>query len=101
MQLLHELSASSVIATLPGNELSDDMRTSCRQDVSDLLALWVRTTPDNGSRIFETQETWLRECKDQNKVWDALHREVAAALHETLTDFSFGFFHDRLQMTHS
>lgn len=75
MQLLQEYGGSSDLANLLWNDLSDDMRTSRRQDVSDLLALWVWRTPDNGSRIFDTQETWLRECNDENKVWVALHRE--------------------------
>jgi|GEM_PF-1746172 len=39
------------------------------------LALWVWKTPDNGTRISSTLDTWLQDCNDQNKVWIALHRE--------------------------
>ncbi len=75
MRLLERYGESSNLARLLLDDLPSDVRTSRRSDVSDLLALWVWQTHDNGSRIRKTLETWLHECDDENKVWIALHRE--------------------------
>lgn len=75
MRLLHQYGADSDLANLLWDDLSLDVRNERREDISDLLALWVWRTTDNGSRIETTKAIWLSECIDENKVWVALHRE--------------------------
>lgn len=74
-RLLGEYGGDSDLATLLWDDLSITDRVDRREDVADLLGLWVWRTSDNGSRIRETLDRWLRDCDDENKVWLALHRE--------------------------
>ncbi|WP_278535012.1 hypothetical protein [Delftia acidovorans] len=74
-RLLHEYGEGSNLPTLLWQDLLPQQRYERAEDVRDLLALWVWKTPDNGTRIRSTLDTWLQDCNDQNKVWIALHRE--------------------------
>ncbi|CAN7438019.1 hypothetical protein LJR066_002707 [Acidovorax sp. LjRoot66] len=73
--LLREYGESSDLTNQLWSDLSAELRVNRRRDISDLLGLWIWRTPDNGSRIRNALDDWLRACDDESKVWIALHRE--------------------------
>lgn len=75
VRLLHEYGETSDLANQLWDDLSTELRSRRRRDISDLLGLWMWRTNDNGSRILAAQEEWLLACDDEDKVWVALHRD--------------------------